>query len=373
MNALTKPLNAANEAVSNASNAIIDVANGAANAVANAATGATNAVASLANGTANAVASFGTGTTNALVSLGAPNTAKNVASGTTNAVVNVANGIGNSLFAIGNTAKNVAKNIGNSAQNILPTAITAPINASIQATPEPDTLWVTIPLILAIGALIVAFTLFVVFKDQILYGFETAWNKLRSLFGFGSSDGPTSGPVPEQAYIPDDGTTSNLVEKILPGRKEVFNIAENHYKFSDAEPLCKALGAELATYEQVKDAWNTGADWCNYGWVKGQAAIYPTQQSTFDKLQNEGTEDERLACGQVGINGGYFDNPQLRFGVNCYGVKPSESEHSMANVMKSEGQPMTPEAITFDKKVLNYKAHSNEIAINPYKPGTWSN
>jgi hypothetical protein len=321
---------------------------------------AANGLANVANGTVNAVANAANGTAEAIT---------NAANGTANAVANVANNVGNSLFAIGNTAKNAAKSVANVANNMLPNSITTPINASIQATPEPETLWVTIPLILAIGALIIGFTLLVVFKDQIQTGFEVAWTKLSNLFGFSST--PTS--IPEQAYIPDDSSTSNLVEKVLPGRKEVFNVAENHYRFSDAEPLCKALGAELATYEQVKDAWNSGADWCNYGWVKGQAAVYPTQQTTFDKLQNEGTEDERLACGQVGINGGYFDNPDLRFGVNCYGNKPVESEHSMANIMKSEGQPMTPEAIAFDKKVLNYKAHSNEIAINPYKPGVWSN
>ena len=33
-----------------------------------------------------------------------------------------------------------------------------------------------------------------------------------------------------------------------------------------------AFDAELASYDQVKDAWQKGADWCNYGWVKGQAA-----------------------------------------------------------------------------------------------------
>ena len=62
-----------------------------------------------------------------------------------------------------------------------------------------------------------------------------------------------------------------------------------------------AFGAELATYDQVRDAWKSGADWCNYGWVKGQAAVYPTQQETYDKLQT-GAEDQRMACGMPGVN-----------------------------------------------------------------------
>ena len=27
-------------------------------------------------------------------------------------------------------------------------------------------------------------------------------------------------------------------------------------------------------------------------------------------------------CGRPGVNGGYFDNPNIKFGVNCYGQKP---------------------------------------------------
>lgn len=94
-----------------------------------------------------------------------------------------------------------------------------------------------------------------------------------------------------------------MVEKVLPGHKEVFNISKNAYTYYDAEPLCKALGAELATYEQVKNAFEGGADWCNYGWTKGQMAVYPTQKETWEHIQ-EGPEDQRNACGRPGVNGG---------------------------------------------------------------------
>jgi hypothetical protein len=160
------------------------------------------------------------------------------------------------------------------------------------------------------------------------------------------------------------------VEKILPGKKEVFNISQNKYTYTDAEPLCKAFGAELATYDQVKDSWNKGADWCNYGWIKGLAAVYPTQQETYDKLQ-AGPEDQRDACGIPGINGGYFDNPDLKFGVNCYGSKPSENEADVRKIMADNGD-LTPGALEYDRKVRDYKVHRNEIPVNPFKPGTWS-
>ena len=271
-----------------------------------------------------------------------------------------------------NAVKNAANNISNTTKNVFnnvaPADISEPIsdsiNATINNTPSPI---VSIPVIVSLGILIVLFIIVVMFREQIAAGLELAWEKIKTLFGL-SHPAPTPPPpqfVPEAQFF-DQGA----VEKILPGRKEVFNVSENKYTYSDADALCKAFGAELASYDQVKDAWQKGADWCNYGWVKGQAAVYPTQESTFDKLQ-AGPEDQRMACGVPGVNGGYFDNPELRFGVNCYGSKPSENEADARKIMAQNGD-LTPEALKFDRKVLNYKSHMGEIPVNPFKPGTWS-
>jgi hypothetical protein len=104
--------------------------------------------------------------------------------------------------------------------------------------------------------------------------------------------------------------------------KQVFNVGNNNYTFDEAQQVCSAFGAQLATYDQVESAYNNGGEWCNYGWSDGQMAFFPTQKSTWDRLQqNEGTKN---ACGRPGINGGYIANPRVRFGANCYGVKPVE-------------------------------------------------
>jgi hypothetical protein len=162
---------------------------------------------------------------------------------------------------------------------------------------------------------------------------------------------------------------ASIVEKVLPGRKEVFNIASNRYMYEDAAPLCKALGAELATYDQVKSAFDKGADWCNYGWTKGQLALFPTQKETWEKLQS-GPAGQRSACGRPGVNGGYFDNPELRFGVNCYGSKPGQSAHDAAAIGK--GAPISPDALDFDKRVNTFRSDADHIAVNPFREGTWS-
>jgi hypothetical protein len=231
------------------------------------------------------------------------------------------------------------------------------------------------------GLIIVFLIIFTYFRNEITSGFNAFIVQLRETLGM---DLPS--PVPPKSAEgeldvlkpstppQDEAKPSNLAEKMLPqggAGPEVFNVSKNTFTYYDAEPLCKALGAELATYDQVKQAWDRGADWCNYGWVKGQNAIYPTSQDTWQKLQS-GPEEQRMACGKPGVNGGYFDNPELRFGVNCYGPKPTQSKHDEEAVAKRTGVPLTPSGIEFDKKVSKFRGESDSIGILPFNESKWS-
>jgi len=149
------------------------------------------------------------------------------------------------------------------------------------------------------------------------------------------------------------------------GSKQVFNVSRNVYKFSEAEPLCRAFGAELATYDQVKHAYKAGADWCNYGWVKGQLAVYPTQKSTYEKLQ-AGPEADRMSCGLPGVNGGHFPNEDQRFGVNCYGPRPAKS------ALDERIHAAETSDIAFDRQVNHFKAELDSIAVTPFNSDSWS-
>jgi hypothetical protein len=159
---------------------------------------------------------------------------------------------------------------------------------------------------------------------------------------------------------------------IMPQGNEVFNVSRNVYTFHDAAAVCAAVGAELASYDQVKEAYDRGADWCNYGWVKGQSAVYPTQKATFDELQRGSTDDERLACGIPGINGGFFDNPELRFGVNCFGEKPTETSNDLRITNERTIPPLTADGLGQKRKELAYKAQRDTIGILPFKTNSWS-
>lgn len=152
-------------------------------------------------------------------------------------------------------------------------------------------------------------------------------------------------------------------------KNQVFNIPGNQYNYMNAKALCAAYGAKLATYSQVEDAYNKGGEWCNYGWSEGQMALFPTQQKTFDHLQKiPGHEHD---CGRPGVNGGYIANPNIRFGVNCYGHKPkmtSEEEELMEN---TSPYPETAKDIAFQKMVDYWKTQIQTILVSPFNYKDW--
>lgn len=109
-----------------------------------------------------------------------------------------------------------------------------------------------------------------------------------------------------------------------PDGKQVFNLGNNLYTYEEAQKACQAFDAPLATYEQIESSYDNGGEWCNYGWSEGQMAFFPTQKTTFDELQKN--PKTKNVCGRPGVNGGFIGNPYVRFGANCYGVKPDKPD-----------------------------------------------
>lgn len=147
---------------------------------------------------------------------------------------------------------------------------------------------------------------------------------------------------------------------------EVFNIPGNKYTYEEAETLCKAYGADLASYSQLENAYKDGGEWCNYGWSKDQLALFPTQKSTYDKLQTvKGHEND---CGRPGINGGYMANPNNRYGVNCYGKKPAitDTEKKLMEINKNY-----PPETELDSEVNKWKNEIDKILISPFNSKSW--
>ena len=152
-------------------------------------------------------------------------------------------------------------------------------------------------------------------------------------------------------------------------KKQVFNIPGNYYDYENAKALCKAYGADLASYDQIEKAYNNGAEWCNYGWSANQQALFPTQKKTYDYLQTvPGHEND---CGRTGINGGYMANPKLRFGVNCYGNKPKITPEEEELMKTTPAYPQTAQDIAFQKRVDFWKTKVGDILVSPFNKNSW--
>lgn len=153
-------------------------------------------------------------------------------------------------------------------------------------------------------------------------------------------------------------------------KKQVYNIPGNYYDYTNAKALCNAYGSRLASYKEVESAYKRGGEWCNYGWSEGQMALFPTQQQTFDNLQKiKGHEHD---CGRPGVNGGYIDNKDVRFGVNCYGYKPKITSEEEEMMQHTTPYPITAEDIKFQKQTDFWKTKIDDILVSPFNSDKWS-
>lgn len=152
-------------------------------------------------------------------------------------------------------------------------------------------------------------------------------------------------------------------------KKEVFHIPGNVYTYDDAKAVCKAYNAELATLDQIENAYDKGAEWCSYGWSQNQMAFFPTQKKTWQKLQEiKGHEHD---CGRPGINGGHIKNKNVKFGVNCYGYKPRMNAKERKIVENTSLFPKTMKDKYEEYKVNHYRRNLKNIALSPFNKETW--
>ena len=165
--------------------------------------------------------------------------------------------------------------------------------------------------------------------------------------------------------VPEDEPVQEMKIK-----KEVFNIPDNKYSYDDAKAICAAYGAKLANYDEVESSYKSGGEWCNYGWSDNQMALFPTQKETWDKLQKiKGHEHD---CGRPGINGGFIDNKDIQFGVNCYGYKPLITPAETQKMQTASVFPMTMKDVEKQDRIDYWKKRIPEILLSPFNRSSWS-
>ena len=151
---------------------------------------------------------------------------------------------------------------------------------------------------------------------------------------------------------------------------QVFHLRGNKYDYENAKAVCKAYGSRLANYDDMQKALKDGAEWCSYGWSEGQAALFPTQKETWDKLQKiKGHEND---CGRPGLNGGYMANPNVRFGVNCFGYKPNPNASSQKLMETETVYPKSAKELAFEERVKKWRKEVKNLTISPFNGERWS-
>lgn len=181
---------------------------------------------------------------------------------------------------------------------------------------------------------------------------------------------PTPAPTP---HTLGSGSGSGSGSGKDSNGNEVFNISDNAYTYDDAQAICKSYGATMATYDQIESAYNDGAEWCNYGWSNDQMIFFPTQKSTWDKLQK--VPEHKNDCGRPGVNGGYIANPYVKFGVNCFGKKPPASDDDLVRMNSKQNMlyPKSKKDIDLENKVNYWKDNAASLLkVNSFNNKKWS-
>lgn len=173
-----------------------------------------------------------------------------------------------------------------------------------------------------------------------------------------------SGGYYSAAPVPSSTATSGPTQS-NSSIKQVFNVKENIYAADDAGGVCGALGADVASLQQLVDAHRQGANWCNVGWTKEGLAAYPIQNEFWQKMQGNNPNNRNI-CGQPGINLSRGD-AGLLYGVNCYGVKPEPKNGELIKeVVQNDAD------IALQAKIAQFQKTVNNMTLAPFSANKWS-
>ena len=223
-------------------------------------------------------------------------------------------------------------------------------------TPEYKPWILMIEIVLWVLFIVILFLNMKYFKD-----FEFDFNSvLYNLFG-------TQNPQLEVRVNKQVDISACTVDASNTDTGEVFHIPHNKYTYKHAKETCEMLDARLATYDEVEDSYKNGANWCSYGWSSDQLALFPIQKSMYNELKK--IPGHQHDCGRVGVNGGYMEDPHLKFGVNCYGKKPYASENDLEYMHSFSYSAGSPQAEVEKKKQQD---KIDNLLIAPFNKDKWS-
>ena len=157
---------------------------------------------------------------------------------------------------------------------------------------------------------------------------------------------------------PSTTTTSGPLN-LLDKKNQTFHV-QGRFDYMNAKAVCKAYGAKLANIKQVTDAYEHGAEWCDYGWSADHMVLFPTQYKTWQTYQELGRKE---LCGRPGVNGGYNNHLFQQLGANCFGKKPK-----LDGPMPTQPIPHT----IVDKRVEYWQSKIPSLTVSPFNYNSWN-
>uniref|UniRef100_A0A671VWG3 Brevican core protein-like n=1 Tax=Sparus aurata TaxID=8175 RepID=A0A671VWG3_SPAAU len=149
---------------------------------------------------------------------------------------------------------------------------------------------------------------------------------------------------------------SDLVELKVKGVVFHYRDALGRYAFSfpQAQRACEAIGAQIATPDQLLAAYYDGYEQCDAGWLADQSVRYPIQ------VPREGCYGDM--DGQPGVRNYGTMDPEDLFDVYCY-VEETEGEVFHDSV---------PQLLSFDEAQSYCRATGAELATTAQLYLAWS-
>ncbi|XP_034748378.1 brevican core protein-like isoform X2 [Etheostoma cragini] len=149
---------------------------------------------------------------------------------------------------------------------------------------------------------------------------------------------------------------SDLVQLKVKGVVFHYRDALGRYAFSfhQAQRACVAIGAQIATPDQLLAAYYDGYEQCDAGWLADQSVRYPIQ------VPREGCYGDM--DGQPGVRNYGTMDPDNLFDVYCY-VEEADGELFYDTI---------PQQLSFDKAQLYCRARGAELATTAQLYLAWS-
>jgi hypothetical protein len=96
-------------------------------------------------------------------------------------------------------------------------------------------------------------------------------------------------------------------------------------------------------------------------------ALFPTQYKTWQSYQELGRKE---LCGRPGVNGGYMEDKESQFGINCYGKKPYADENDKKYMKKHSYSTAYADEDLKEQQRKNDK--KKKLLIAPFNKEKWN-